>query len=92
MAVSDPVDAGTPPGPKRVADAVEDLVPDKATVACKLEMIGKRFGSFRALQGLEPHTAVASSVEDKNLLAFSASSCTSWNEGMLSSHSSNVAV
>src|SRR6266852_3800435 len=53
MAVSDPVDAGAPPGPKRVANAVDDLVPEKATAACKLEMIGKRFGSFRALQGLD---------------------------------------
>jgi phosphonate transport system ATP-binding protein len=53
MAVSDPVDGGAPPGPKRVANAVEDLVPEKATAACKLEGVGKRFGSFRALQGLD---------------------------------------
>src|SRR5580700_3473626 len=48
--------------------------------------------SHGALKLHQLHTASASAVARKNLLAFSASSCTSWKLGMLSSHSRSVAV
>src|ERR1700693_4450657 len=48
--------------------------------------------SHAALQVKEFHTAVASEALARKRLAFRASSCTSSNEGMLSSHSRSVAV
>src|SRR5277367_235067 len=48
--------------------------------------------SHTALQVKEFHTAVASEALARKRLAFRASSCTSSKEGMLSSHSSSVAV
>src|SRR5215470_15022735 len=44
------------------------------------------------LDSRELHTAFLSNAEARNLLALSASSWTSSKEGMLSSHSSSVAV
>ena len=48
--------------------------------------------SHAALQVEKFHTAVASEALARKRLAFRASSCTSSKEGMLSSHSSSVAV
>jgi len=48
--------------------------------------------AHRSLQRSEPHTAVANKVEDSKTFGLNASSCTSSNDGMLSSHSRSVAV